>query len=745
VKARFLASLALGVAMVAASALTGALTPSPKAVQAQAAFSLEAMIPASFGPWRIDPHIVPLRPNPEQQGVIERIYDQTLSRTYVNAAGRRVMLSIAYGGDQSKALQLHLPEVCYVAQGFQLVRDGSDRLGTAYGVLPVQRLVARQQERNEPITYWITIGEHTTRSGIEQKLRRLAYGLSGEIPDGMLVRVSSIANDEPAAWRLQDRFIADLLAALDGAGRVRLIGTSSSRATETAMPDIVLQGLFASLPFVVVVLLAVVAVLAAGLGLVWPRLLVYPYLCAFFWITSTNYGSLAVFVTPGFYSRGSGLLLFPLVLWMMLGAWCCARVATAFRHGPAPACSVVPWFWGWAALLAAHLGAAVLAGVPLKDALAPSGFSNIVWMGPLIGLMLLAFRTREEAVELAGFIMLAGLARALFGLGRWAAFGGDPNNVYANMNAIRIRLTFFDINDSLLCMMACAIAAVVLFGSGQERPGLARPGLARPGPEGPRPVACAPAAAQHPLWRAIAWLTLMTTAACIVLSYRRSAWIGFMLGCAVVLLRFPPRRRVQLALAALPLAGGALAYAALRRLGQARGGGGLASLLYDMQSRRFGPESERVLELKLVLADILARPFTGIGAWGRYTGYQQISWQANPDGGLFLHSGILHVALKSGLPGVILLAGTVWAFVLAARRALRTLPPELLGLGTAGVAGAAFMIPDILIGTPFPQVRTTQMLAVALALPYVALAANSVPALPKRSAHLRLRPDVAPA
>ncbi|MBD8531269.1 MULTISPECIES: exosortase-associated protein EpsI, B-type [unclassified Massilia] len=222
---RFLSSLLLGVAMAVASALSIALMPSPKAVAAQAAFSLEAMIPARFGAWRIDPHIIPLTPNPEQQGVLEKIYDQTLSRTYVDAAGRRVMLSIAYGGDQSKALQLHLPEVCYVAQGFELLRDGSDRLATRFGVLPVQRLVARQQERNEPITYWITIGEHATRSGIEQKLRRLAYGLSGEIPDGMLVRVSSISNDEPAAWRVQDRFIAELLAALGAPDRTRLIGS----------------------------------------------------------------------------------------------------------------------------------------------------------------------------------------------------------------------------------------------------------------------------------------------------------------------------------------------------------------------------------------------------------------------------------------------------------------------------------------------------------------------------------------
>lgn len=506
------------------------------------------------------------------------------------------------------------------------------------------------------------------------------------------------------------------------------------------MSDTLLQYLFTSLPFIVVVMLAVLAVLGMGLGLVWPRLLVYPYLCIFFWMNSTSYGSLSVFASPGVYSRGSGMLFFPLVLWYVLGAWCCARVAAAFTQGNgqgiglgggpgigqggaplgtsagAAPCNLRPWFWGWTVLLAAHAVAAFVSSIPLKDALAPSGFSNIVWMGPLIGLMLLAFRTREHAIELARFIMLAGLGRALFGLGRWAAFGGDPNNVYANRNAISIRLTFFDINDSLLCMLAFAIAAVFLFQAAQVR--------------------------RATLWRVLEWLTLGATAACIVLSYRRSAWFGFMLGFAVLLLRFPPRRRVQLVLGALPLVGSALAYAALRRLGQTRGGSGL---FYDMQSARFGPESERVLELKLVLDDILARPFTGIGSWGRYSGYEQISWQANPDGGLFLHSGVLHVALKCGLPGMALLAGTICAFVLAARRALRSLPPELLPLGTAGAAALAFMIPDVLIGTPFPQVRTTQMLAIAMALPYVALAAGAAAPAPERTPRQRFRVHPVPA
>jgi EpsI family protein len=219
---RFVASCVLGVAMALTSALTGALTPTVHVASQH--FSLEAMIPPSFAGWTVDQNMVPLKPNPEQQTMLEKIYDQTLARTYVNRAGERVMLSIAYGGDQSKALQLHLPEVCYVAQGFQMLRETSGALPTRYGSLPVKRLVARQQQRNEPITYWITIGDKAVLSGIQQKLQRLAYGLSGKIPDGMLVRVSTIQPDAAGAYRLQDRFVNQMLDAMAPRDRARLLG-----------------------------------------------------------------------------------------------------------------------------------------------------------------------------------------------------------------------------------------------------------------------------------------------------------------------------------------------------------------------------------------------------------------------------------------------------------------------------------------------------------------------------------------
>jgi EpsI family protein len=225
---RLAVSIVLGLAMAGTSALTGALTPKQKVADARADFNLEAMVPKTFAGWTVDTSVVPLTPDPTQKELIAALYDQTLSRTYVNAEGQRVMLSIAYGGDQSKQLQLHLPEVCYVAQGFDMVKDRRDELGTGYGKLPVKRLVARQNARNEPITYWVTIGDKAVMSGLDQKMQRFMYGLSGRIPDGMLVRVSTIGADEAGAYRVQDRFVNQMLGALKPADRSRLLGAATN-------------------------------------------------------------------------------------------------------------------------------------------------------------------------------------------------------------------------------------------------------------------------------------------------------------------------------------------------------------------------------------------------------------------------------------------------------------------------------------------------------------------------------------
>lgn len=153
-----------------------------------------------------------------------KIYNQTLSRTYVNSQGGRIMLSIAYGGDQSDSMAVHKPEVCYPAQGFQILKNKAGIFSTGEGDIPVKRLVAKQGPRIEPITYWTTVGDTVAVSGIKWKLQQMKYGLTGSIPDGLLFRISSIPADESAAYRNQDDFTRALIGAMTPEGKQRIIG-----------------------------------------------------------------------------------------------------------------------------------------------------------------------------------------------------------------------------------------------------------------------------------------------------------------------------------------------------------------------------------------------------------------------------------------------------------------------------------------------------------------------------------------
>ncbi len=217
-------SIILGILMVSSGVLTMALTPTQRIADQQEKINLEIMIPAKFGDWQIDKSIVPLQVDAETQAKLDKIYNQTLARTYVNSQNERIMLSVAYGGDQSDNLAVHKPEVCYYVQGFEIMKILSDELATQYGKLPIKRLLAVKGNRNEPITYWVTVGDKAVLPGFDQKLQQLRYGLTGNVPDGMLVRISSINNDNNEAYQLQTIFIQDLLLAVNAKERIRLIG-----------------------------------------------------------------------------------------------------------------------------------------------------------------------------------------------------------------------------------------------------------------------------------------------------------------------------------------------------------------------------------------------------------------------------------------------------------------------------------------------------------------------------------------
>ncbi|ODU50487.1 MAG: EpsI family protein [Thiobacillus sp. SCN 63-374] len=217
--------LVIGLCMFAAAGMALALRPTHKIADTEPKIDLEVLIPKTFGDWKIDETITPLIANPVQQALIKEIYNQTLTRTYVNSNGEHIMLSIAYGGDQSDNMAVHKPEVCYPAQGFQILKNPTiGSFATGEGSIPVKRLVATQGRRIEPITYWTTVGDTVAVNGLKWKLQQLKYGLTGKIPDGLLFRISSIQADDTKAYHIQDAFTRDLLKAMSPDGRQRIIG-----------------------------------------------------------------------------------------------------------------------------------------------------------------------------------------------------------------------------------------------------------------------------------------------------------------------------------------------------------------------------------------------------------------------------------------------------------------------------------------------------------------------------------------
>ena len=222
-KKPFTISIILGLLMLSSAALTRVMTPTVQTAN-QNQLNLETLIPSEFNDWKVDLSATSPLVNPEVKGTLNKLYSQTLSRTYLNQRGERVMLSIAYGSDQSTDLQIHRPEVCYLSGGFDVGKMTKTFVDTTIGRIPVMHLVAKMGDRNEPISYWIRVGDSLTRGWFEQKWTSLTYGLTGKVPDGLLFRVSTISNDEQDSYRIQQIFLSNLLQAMQSKDRYWLVG-----------------------------------------------------------------------------------------------------------------------------------------------------------------------------------------------------------------------------------------------------------------------------------------------------------------------------------------------------------------------------------------------------------------------------------------------------------------------------------------------------------------------------------------
>lgn len=225
--------------LCSAAALVAAQQLRPTRYAERQGVTLNAMLPPNVQQWReVKSNLVQMSLTPEgvdRSEAVAATYDDTAMTSYADAQGNLVMVALAYGRLQRQEGKIHRPELCYSAQGFTVKSQATVALpltadGALDGQVQVHRIDTASRRQREIVSYWIRIGDLFSASAFETRTHIMKVGLQGEIPDGILFRVSQVipadlAGPElEAAYARQEAFMAALSGSLTGGGKKMLIG-----------------------------------------------------------------------------------------------------------------------------------------------------------------------------------------------------------------------------------------------------------------------------------------------------------------------------------------------------------------------------------------------------------------------------------------------------------------------------------------------------------------------------------------
>jgi len=160
--------------------------------------------------------------------LVNRLYGELVQRVYQNqSSGDEIMMLLAHGDSQTNDLQVHRPEECYPAFGYELGQDRAIAIPIVAGVtIPARILLATAVGRSESVIYWVRMGESLPNTEQGQRVVRLRTAMEGLVADGLLARFSVASSDENAAQATIGSFVSALLAAVDAGTRPAFIGTA---------------------------------------------------------------------------------------------------------------------------------------------------------------------------------------------------------------------------------------------------------------------------------------------------------------------------------------------------------------------------------------------------------------------------------------------------------------------------------------------------------------------------------------
>jgi EpsI family protein len=165
-----------------------------------------AALPEQIGVWRGED--VPLRP--EEQAILRA--DFNLQRAYTHAFADPIWLYVGYYGTDRGGRTEHTPEVCYPANGWQILQKRALTVDPHRG-LRANEYVAEFEGETELVLFWYRSRSRTGMLGwIGQALDRVTGRLFEGRADGALVRISTrfIGGDEIFARTRLIEFASEL-------------------------------------------------------------------------------------------------------------------------------------------------------------------------------------------------------------------------------------------------------------------------------------------------------------------------------------------------------------------------------------------------------------------------------------------------------------------------------------------------------------------------------------------------------
>lgn len=217
-------SALIGGALAAASAF--AFIRQPAAANPIIAGNLfEKWVPKAFGRWTSVSESGVVLPPPDT--LRDRLYDNLVTRVYASPGAPAVMLLLAYNNAQDGVLQIHRPEVCYPVGGYDLSPTRKVEVPVGNRKIPANFFTATGPDRIEQVQYFTRLGDSFPRSWAEQRLAVIRANIAGDIPDGMMMRVSTLGIEAAEAETLLDAFSRSFILHSNARLQQLLLGSSS--------------------------------------------------------------------------------------------------------------------------------------------------------------------------------------------------------------------------------------------------------------------------------------------------------------------------------------------------------------------------------------------------------------------------------------------------------------------------------------------------------------------------------------